>query len=330
MLLLSVCPPQTYQDYRDLISSVDDFSLALGWLLVVINVAIWIPQIVDLFRTRSAVGISISSFFLAAFTANAAVVNIIFSDWYSLKSCAVIGSECLPRILPTVQYVCYSVLAAFCYMLALYTHVRYDKPRYAQLEEQAARAHGQVFDPNSSPLTANFLWGMNFAATVEVFVFWLGSAALLLVGFVLHHQYGACSTTLTLYAKANGTFNSIGTVFQWTPQLLTTYQLKHKGSLSLSMIVSNMLLDCLTTVYMVRLHENWATWSANAVDFFMCCILLSLLIQYEMEDAKHGLSPDDIEAAAAAAVQAAHEDDQPSQSQGVGDTEHHKLLASSR
>eukprot|EP00455_Lapot_gusevi_P056460 TRINITY_DN938_c0_g1_i1.p1 TRINITY_DN938_c0_g1~~TRINITY_DN938_c0_g1_i1.p1 ORF type:complete len:349 (-),score=70.52 TRINITY_DN938_c0_g1_i1:312-1358(-) len=303
------CPVKTSQDYIKLQSKADDVSIGLGWILVVINAAVWLPQIVDLFREKSAVGISINSFFLAAFTSFAAGANIVFSDWDAIQACSVIGTDCLPRFLPSLQTFVYMILCGFAYCLALYMYVAHDRARYLQLEEEAAARRGEVYDPQSSPLTATFACGMNVANFVELLIFWLGSILFFVIGFILQAHYGACSDTVSVYAKATGSFNSVGTIFQWLPQIILTYQLKHKGNLSLLMVLSGMLLDVLTTVYMVRLHENWATWFANVVDFVMCTILMTLVIMYERADSSKGAQPDTLQAAAAATVAVVHHEE---------------------
>eukprot|EP00455_Lapot_gusevi_P048701 TRINITY_DN6781_c0_g1_i6.p1 TRINITY_DN6781_c0_g1~~TRINITY_DN6781_c0_g1_i6.p1 ORF type:complete len:140 (-),score=15.95 TRINITY_DN6781_c0_g1_i6:55-474(-) len=102
--------------------------------------------------------------------------------------------------------------------------------------------------------------------------------------------YGSCSSTVRVFAEMCGLGNSVGNVFQWWPQIMTTYQFKHKGALNLSLVLANMAVDVISVVYLVRLDQDWSAWTASMVDFMALTVLLYLLIKYEFPSWRHMFS----------------------------------------
>eukprot|EP00455_Lapot_gusevi_P024731 TRINITY_DN257_c0_g1_i2.p1 TRINITY_DN257_c0_g1~~TRINITY_DN257_c0_g1_i2.p1 ORF type:complete len:374 (-),score=111.46 TRINITY_DN257_c0_g1_i2:172-1293(-) len=295
--------PSTQEDFERLLEKqpVTNVDIGIGIVLAILGSGMFLPQIFEVVRSKSSIGVNPTTLFLASLTGAAGTTNIVLLDWFYLKSCSVVGSECLPHVMVASQMAAIFVAVSVTYIVVLYYAAKYDRPRLEQLEAQYANEGSGALEPVVA-------CGLGSRAVWELVIFIVASLLFALVAIILMNTSGPGSDAVRGYAESCGLFNSIGTIFQWWPQVALTYQLKHKGTLSIAMLVFSGLVDVIGLVYLIRMHENWSACSSSVVDFIMISILLAMILKYEQLDAKrhHAAEGDDVSVAAAAAVAAAH------------------------
>jgi hypothetical protein len=91
------------EDYKLLLPPMDDVDVALGYLFSISSMALYIPQGFEITKRRSTFGLSITTLFLAAVSCFCGFINILMLDFYSIKGCSVLGTQCVPHIQPLFQ-----------------------------------------------------------------------------------------------------------------------------------------------------------------------------------------------------------------------------------
>jgi len=113
----------------------------------------------------------------------------------------------------------------------------------------------------------------------------LGSAILSVICGILYYDVHLRGSILATIAQILGTISSILMIFQWAPQIYTTWKKKSAGALSLLMLLLQMPGALLVMFFQAVLNAaDITTWAPYAFLFVEQLILVILISIYRMRE----------------------------------------------
>jgi uncharacterized protein with PQ loop repeat len=179
--------------------------------------------------------------------------------------------HCVPYIQPFIQAVVTLVILLPLYGLSLWIYVHHDmhNPR---IVAQFAR------DPEHGPA---FMLSLPRRKFIELVSLISMTAVFLVVFLALAISVGVCHSATRTYGRVQGLIGTLFTMMQWWPQIILTWDIKEKGSLSMTTLLSFALNDIFSIFYLLHTNQDWSIWLSNAADLVMVTSLMTIVLFFE-------------------------------------------------
>lgn len=234
------------------------FTFVLGWILAIGIFASYLPQHIKIIKRRSSEGLSPAYLLLGSLSAFSAFVNIYIVTIPARKCCAVVLNmfQCTNSLIGFFQI----LLQATGYILIFVLCVFATKNSIRE----------SIIDHHK--LTLNFYIFLIYASINILFVIYL-----------YHIDTKGNLEALLLFADVSGVISTVLAILQYIPQIYTTYNVKHAGSLSIPMM-------CLQTpggyIWSYSLYSQpnsqWSSWLPFFSSANLQLILLTMCVYYNM------------------------------------------------
>lgn len=225
--------------------------------LVLITLGIivsYLPQYRRICIKKTSEGLSTNFLFLGSCSSIFTLTNIILVS-SKARHCCYIGAlnffNCLNSQLNLIQIgiqcTCAILILVFVLVETRYS-IKQDKEEYAKIV-----------------IVGNFVALHGVLSIIEVFI-----------GLISSH------TILITIAQINGILSALLTMMKYVPQIITTYRLKHPGTLSIGMMCIQTpggLIFTMTLFFTKGSH--WSSWVSYLVAALLQGTLLLLCIYYE-------------------------------------------------
>jgi len=246
----------------------------LGVFLIVGTVISYVPQYVSIIKMKSSEGLSYGMLSIALASGFLTAINSGILKWPNVICChnhSLNLGQCLRNNMATEQL----LAGLFCYILLYLLYLMYFRLG-PDAELKARRRRTRLL------------------AWITFFLIIFGATGLSILGGVLYYELNYTSTTVARYAQVLGIASSLLMVFQWAPQIYTTWKLKSQGSLSLGMLLLQIPGALLVVVYQGILNEaDFTTWVPYLLGGMEQVVLVLMVIVYKYRAKRLAENPDE-------------------------------------
>jgi uncharacterized protein with PQ loop repeat len=242
-------------------------NLAVAIILILAIPLSYVPQYISIIRAKSSEGMSCLSLAVLLLGGLLTLINHSILNWDSIICCGLLTvKSCLANNLPGFQLFVGPFCITILYVLVLWFFDLRPVGKITHEQKQEQRKFG-------------------FLLFLGVLVLCSILAILAAIFYYLVHLPGE---VLFAYAQALGIISTVTVVFQWGPQIWTTWKLKSQGSLSLLMLLIQMPGSLVVVVYQAILNDgHWTTWGPYVVATIQQMILIVLCLVFCSRERRH-------------------------------------------
>ena len=263
-------------DYSFCFPKQDVLWTLIGTVFFFATVISYLPQTIEIIKTRSSYGLSASSSFSQAMCLFSLTYNVI-----SLKSTDFSGMlqhlsfKTYARFLTFLNLFCQWIFYFPCIILITIFHDRKDREKRPKNVIDQEWFGGKLF-----------LIGAIF---FPILMFSLWS--------FFGYQYGFDCLQIQYLGKAAGIIVSLLEFMVFIPQLATTIKIRDAGSLSTLMLKIQAPTNIANALFMwIGQGDHWSTWASSMLDGTMEFILLFLCTYYKWQKSKKQVEKTDYSA----------------------------------
>jgi len=232
-------------------------NLIVALVLVIGIISSYFPQYISIVRRKSSDGLDIIMLSISLLSAYFTASNSGILKWPLVTCCQDLRfGECVLNNLATEQL----IASLICVFVLFSLYLAYFRVEPTEKETRGSRLrlkkiHWAVF------LASNFV----------------GLFVSILAG-ILYYNLNFSSTVLSRYANVLGVMSGVGVVFQWGPQIITTWRMQDPGCLSLGMLCLQMPGALLVAFFQgVLNHASWTTWVPYIVGAAQQTVLIVMI-----------------------------------------------------
>lgn len=246
---------------------------AVGLVITTLQLAQFLPQLYEMHRDKSSVGISPWLLFFSGLYTFLAAVDTVLLGAGDAFTCGEGAYRCFIESQPLFQMIGSAALSAsMWYFYLRYSHDFDDSPTSnAESSLQHSLLYGRV---DGRVFFRLFLALSTFSAAVALFL-------------VL--AFGQGSAAVESYAHFCGLAAAVLNAVMWMPQIVVTYTFRHKGALSIGWVVSSIVMDVAYSIYLAKMGLHFSVWINNVPDGLQTSVLLVMVLHYEYQDDQRGL-----------------------------------------
>jgi len=239
-------------------------TLVAGIVLISIGFVAFGVQYANIIRKKSSDGINYIMLSLKLVCASLSTTNSVLLSWPKMKCCFELTPwQCVKNNLGTEQLLFGATMIWFLYLLFLIFY----RTESNATQTQTQRKRQKLF------------------SLILFFVLTFLTLLLTVVGMIIYHKTDRAVTVA--YAMTLGILAAIGVLFQWAPQIYTTYKLKSPGSLSITSLLLLFPGILLILYFQVSLGANWTTWGPFIVELIQQLILTVMCIVYAIRERRN-------------------------------------------
>jgi uncharacterized protein with PQ loop repeat len=109
---------------------------------------------------------------------------------------------------------------------------------------------------------------------------------------ILVHLFGLAGSPALNFGKALGTFSAILVIFQYVPQMITTWKLQSPGSLSIALLAIQAPGGTVNALFMwIGQGDSWTTWSSILAASLQMWIVLGICIYFKVKRKREAERP---------------------------------------
>jgi cystinosin len=248
-------------DFAESLDEMNNYSIALGVVLLAASVLALVPQHIKLLRTKNSAGLSFYMLFLSNVCQFSAVMNAFLLKFPQFQACFETDFfECTPSLLTLYQLLgaWLANFPVFFYFLLFFHNTPEFKTDSRQMNRDWLVARGLFIG----------------------FIFY--ALAISGVGILLLWVYGECGSPTLNYGWGIGILATAVTFIQWSPQIYKTWKLKAVGAFSI-LTLSIQAPGTMVVVYFLLFvsGEDVSTWLSYFTAGIQQLVLLALLLYFE-------------------------------------------------
>lgn len=214
----------------------------------------YVPQYIRIYNKKTSEGLSVNFLLLGSCSLMFTLTNIILIS-SSARYCCRIGALALFNCLNSQLNLLQIGLQCTCAIMILVLVITFTKGSVTQDKEEYARI-------------------INVGRLVVVHG--VASLVQIIVAFATDRP------VLLALAQFNGLMSTLLTIIKYVPQIVTTYKLKHPGTLSIGMMcIQTPGGFIFTATLFFTKGSHWSSWVSYFVAATLQGLLLSLCIYYE-------------------------------------------------
>jgi len=242
----------------DCYASPSTANLIVALVLVIGIICSYFPQYISIVRRKSSDGLDIIMLSIALLSAFFTASNSGILKWPLVTCCKDLSfGECVLNNLATEQL----IASLLCVFVLFCLYLKYFRVEPTENESRGAR------------LKLKKIHIAVFLATIFVGLF-----VSILAG-ILYYNLNFSSKVLSQYANVLGIMSGICVVFQWGPQIITTWRMQDPGCLSLGMLCLQMPGALLVAFFQgVLNHASWTTWVPYLVGALNQLVLICMIV----------------------------------------------------
>jgi len=255
------------------------FTISMACFLIVASIGSYIPQWWAIFAARSSTGLSFLSLSFGYFSGMLTLINTGILHWDRILCCQKNPElhyyQCLGNNLLSIQVACSPLCLCLLYLLYLYYF-----ETEGQVVDSSLIAVDVTLDPDLFALRLNeYFWALMSFMFVSCCSILAAASA-----YFLYYGGLADAENVFLYAKALGILSAILVLFQWTPQIWTTFQMGRAGVLSLPFLLIQAPGSFLIVGFQISAKADWTTWVPYLVAGAEQMVLIGLLLFFHLRN----------------------------------------------
>ncbi|KAL0228397.1 hypothetical protein RCL1_004540 [Eukaryota sp. TZLM3-RCL] len=245
------CDPDA--DPRDSLVHLGVFSMLIGIGLLFGLILSHVPQYIRIVKKNTSKGLSGTTLSLANLNHFNVALNSCITRIAPFQACSVVGFwKCFPTILSTL-----SLIGGF---LSFYPVLILFLVYFPQKDAKSSRTH-----------RLNVIFFLLFN---------LYAISVITLSYYLVKKNDRCYYIVLELAYSVGLLSSIVNLWQWIPQIVTTYKRKGSGALSIIMIAVQAPGSALMLIFLILSKASFTTWASYFTSATQQLILLYLLVFY--------------------------------------------------
>ena len=271
----------------------NDSNLAGGIIMALLGVGTWIsylPTVYEIIALNSSKGISVGTMFLLNLTNYCNTLGLLLQNWKEVQCCNHgydNAGDCMLGLNPV-----FLMGANILGCLPLYiTTLWYWTPPGQEPEKKSILRDDDASEASSisdvSYVSQNLLDTPEFAGVKTTFGAWMSlalfffvAATLAGVSAILLIEYDEDSNNVQRYADGCNLFSAIFMGLTWLPQLIHTYRIKHKGSLSVVTLLLQAPGAAIVCVSLITDGQSLTSIASNCVAFLCLSALFFMAVKY--------------------------------------------------
>ncbi|KAJ3441744.1 pq loop repeat protein [Anaeramoeba flamelloides] len=267
------CPPDFYNpslhhEYDMSLVSMSTVGTIMGITIGILSMLSYLPQIIKIYNKKSIRGLNIIYICFCTTNQFYAASNAVILNLPKMMACAQVGFfKCYSSLLAMIQ-IC-GLWAMFFPIPLLF--VLFHNNREAVTNEIQFRKK-----------KIEFRW------TVVLFIFTILDVVVVsFVSILAIAIQGPCSPVARNLAIVLGFISGMIVIFQWMPQLYSTYKFKGAGSISVITLVIQAPGGLVNLAFLIFVSkEKFSTWFSFFTNNVQLFILLSMIIYYHLKSKK--------------------------------------------
>jgi uncharacterized protein with PQ loop repeat len=271
------------------------FAILFGISLVI---GVWLsllPQLINIIRSKSTVGIAFLTLLFANINSFMTMLNNLLLNVGEISNChdgTVGGVECTRCLLVFAQLVVGWIMYVINYGAFLYYFIDEKLSNEAEERSKESRYQSDLLSESvNAEKTKVKLWNRNYSrwnSTEWKFIVF-GTAIyaaiiafLTLIATAFMVMFPLIDPRTNLLAEVIGYVGSVFVVIQWSPQIYRTIKFKSSGSFSIVMILM-FVPGCFTIMFFMAIVEkqSFSLWISYLLSGLQQIVLLGLLIYYD-------------------------------------------------
>lgn len=245
---------------------------AFGLLITLLQLGQFIPQHVEMWADKSAVGVSPWLLFFGSLYTHLAALDISMTSGVDAFTCQAGAWRCFMDAQPLIQMIGSSLLSTGMWVW----YLRYAHSSPASMDPAELALRENVFYALFS--ARDFF--LAFASLAVVTTAW----ACAIVG-----KFGPAGDVTRSFAYGCGFLSAGLNSVMWLPQICVTWAYGHKGAVSVGWVVASIVMDVVYSLYLAALGVDFSVWANNVGDFVQTGVLLTLILYFEYRDSAQGL-----------------------------------------
>ncbi|KAJ3429787.1 pq loop repeat protein [Anaeramoeba flamelloides] len=257
--------PDLHHEYRIALVNMDDLGITTGIILGLGSVLSYLPQVLKLFKRRSVLGINFIFIFFCTLNQFFAAANALILNLPKTIACAQVGfGKCYSSLLAMLQITGLWVMFFPVPLLFILFHNNYESIKSRRQSKREQKKYK--------------LYAFMYALIV------LGVVVVALIATVSISIQGPCSVIARTLAQILGVVSGIIVLFQWIPQIYSTYRFKGAGSVSVITLAVQAPGGFINVAFMIFISkEKFSTWFSFFVNTIQVIILFTMIIYYHLK-----------------------------------------------
>ncbi|KAJ3426040.1 pq loop repeat protein [Anaeramoeba flamelloides] len=257
--------PDLHHEYQLALVNMNDLGIITGIVIGLGSVLSYLPQVLKLFKRRSVLGINFIFIFFCTLNQFYAAANAVILNLPKTMACAQVGfGKCYSSLLAMLQITGLWVMFFPVPLLFILFHNNYESiktQRQSKREQKKYKLYA-------------FLYVLVVLDVVVVALITIISVAI----------QGPCSVIARTLAQILGVVSGIIVLFQWIPQIYSTYKFKGAGSVSVITLAVQAPGGFINLAFMIFISkEKFSTWFSFFVNTIQVIILLTMIIYYHLK-----------------------------------------------
>ncbi|KAJ6240465.1 pq loop repeat protein [Anaeramoeba flamelloides] len=257
--------PNTHHEYDMVLVNMSDFSIFLGIAVTLGSLISFVPQVMKIYKKRSILGINFFWVFFYTSQQFCRASNTVILNLPRFLACSQVGfKKCFPSLIVSIQMVGLYVMFFGVPLLYILFSNDYEGSN-STLDIKKRRKNQRII---------KVLYILIMCYTISV----VGISC-----FSISFQ-GICSNIARNLARVLGYFSGFFVLFQWLPQIYSTYKFKGSGSISIITLAIQAPGGIINLIFMIFISkEQFSTWISIFINTSQTLILLCMLLYYNFK-----------------------------------------------